>query len=400
MKQDLQGRSLLVAIGGGIAAYKTVDVVRRLMKRGASVRVMMTRAATRFVNPTTFSSITGHPVGLEMFSESGSVSVDHLELPHRADLVLVAPATADLIAKMAHGIADDLVTTALLAAKCPVFISPAMNTSMYEHPATQANLNTLLARGVRAIGPETGEMAAPGELPGLGRMSEPEQIEEAIASFLTQGRRFIGKRVLITAGRTEEPVDDVRVLTNRSSGRMGVELAREFHREGAEVVLIHGAMDMPPPPEVKAIRIGTAIELLHAVQGEIKGTDIVLYVAAVADWRPAVAKEGKLKRESTDGSPSIELAENPDIAKETSPLSSGFKAGFALEPEIRDEIALAKLKRKGLDAIFLNHVSAIGGQENKVIFLAKDGARSESPLLDKSELARWIADEIAASLPL
>ena len=393
MKYDLSGRNILVAVGGGISAYKVVDVVRRLLKRGADVRVMMTRSATRFLHPTTFSAISGKKVGLEMFDESGSPSVDHLELPHNADLVLVAPATANLIAKMAHGIADDLVSTALLAATCPVLVAPAMNSTMFENPATQVNLEILKQRGIFTVGPEVGEMAAPGEKPGLGRMSEPEAIEEAVVKVLIGVRKLAGKKIVITAGRTEEALDDVRVLTNRSSGRMGVEFARVCFQEGAEVVLLHGAMDVPPPRGVRSVRIGTAEELLEAVRGEIGDADGIFYVAAVSDWRPKHVVSGKMKREKLDGPPTIELAENPDIAAETASLCKGLRVGFALESDARDEVALEKLKRKGLDAILLNHVSAIGGATNRLTWLTADDERAESPEASKSILAGWILEK-------
>ncbi|MCB2198274.1 bifunctional phosphopantothenoylcysteine decarboxylase/phosphopantothenate--cysteine ligase CoaBC [bacterium] len=398
MNHDLAGRRVLVAVGGGIAAYKVVDVVRRLLKRGAEVRVMMTRAATRFVHPTTFAAISGAPVGLEMFQDDGNPSVDHLELPHSADIVLVAPATADLMAKMAHGIADDLVATALLAAQCPVLIAPAMNSSMWDHPATQANLQTLTDRGIKLVGPASGEMAAPGEKPGVGRMSEPEEIEAAVANLLHQDKPLAGKRFVITAGRTEEPIDDVRVLTNRSSGRMGVELAREVFQRGAEVILVHGSMDVAPPEGIRAIRIGTAEEMKREVQEVASDADCMLYVAAVSDWRPKNAYKGKMKREAMDGPPAIEMVENPDIAKETAPLCKGLRVGFALEVDARDEIALDKMKRKGLDVILLNHVSAIGGASSSLTWLTMDGERDQSPDAPKRELASWVVLRIIERL--
>lgn len=392
MRQDLTGRRVLIAVGGGIAAYKVIDVVRRLIKRGAEVRIMMTRSATRFVHPTTFSAISGHAVGLDMFSDSGRAEVDHLELPHWADVVLVAPATADLIAKMACGIADDLVSTGLLAAKCPVLIAPAMNTSMYENPATQANLKTLNSRGIRRVGPEYGDMAAPGEKPGLGRMSEPAMLEEAVASYLVAPGRLAGKKVVVTAGRTEEAIDKVRILTNRSSGRMGVEIARAARSEGAEVVLVHGAMDVDPPDNVRTVRIHTALDLLEAVKLEVVEADMVFYVAAVSDWRPKQAFEGKMKREGMEGPPVIELTENPDIAAETAPSVKGMAIGFALEVDKDESLAIGKMKKKGLDAILFNRAEAIGSEENELTWLSADGARETSGPGRKRDLARWIMD--------
>jgi phosphopantothenoylcysteine decarboxylase / phosphopantothenate---cysteine ligase len=394
--KDLNNRRILVAVSGGIAAYKVVDVVRQLLKRGADVRVIMTHAATRFLHPTTFSAISGNDVGLTMFNEDGKVNLNHLEMSHWADLILLAPATANIIAKTAIGMADDLVSTALLAARCPVMIAPAMNPSMYLNDATQANLETLKNRGIIQIGPNSGEMAAPGELAGPGRLSEPDEIVKAIAEFMGSRKvnRLSGKRVLITAGRTEEPIDQVRVITNRSSGRMGIELAKVALSEGAEVVFVNGPMDFPAPDGVINKPVKTAIDMLDAVNEEIKNSDIVLYVAAVADWRPETTDKGKLKREKMDGLPSIKLVENPDIAKETAKLTKGMAVGFALEMENSEELAIGKLKRKGLDAILLNTVSAIGSSDNKLTWIDVDGGRKMSDTGSKSQIAKWIFESI------
>ncbi len=394
--KDLNNRRILVAVSGGIAAYKVVDVVRQLLKRGADVRVIMTHAATRFLHPTTFSAISGNDVGLDMFNDDGKVNVNHLEMPHWADLILVAPATANIIAKTVTGMADDLVSTALLAARCPVMIAPAMNPSMYLNDATQANLEILKSRGIIQIGPNSGEMAAPGELAGPGRLSEPNEIVEAVSEFMGSSKvnRLAGKRVLITAGRTEEPIDQVRVITNRSSGRMGIELAKVALSEGAEVVFVNGPMDFPAPDGVISSPVQTAREMLEAVKNDIKSSDIVLYVAAVADWRPETRDKGKLKREKMDGLPSIKLVENPDIAKETAKLAKGLAIGFALEMENSEDLAIGKLKRKGLDAILLNTISAIGSTENRLTWIDVDGGRKSSDTGSKSEIAKWIFESI------
>ncbi len=386
---DLTGRRVLVGIGGGISAYKVVEVVRRLIRRGAEVRVMMTRAATRFVHPTTFAAISGRRVGLEMFSETGRAEVDHLELPHWAEVVLVAPATADLIAKMSAGIADDLVTTALLAARAPVIIAPAMNMSMWEHPATQANIGTLEGRGVIRVGPGEGEMAAPGEEPGTGRMSEPDELEKAVSGMLLKGP-LSGKKVLITAGRTVESIDRVRVLTNRSSGRMGAALADEARCLGAIVTLVHGPMDVQPPRGITPVVVTSAEDMLAAVKVEIEGADLVFYTAAVADWRPKEPSTGKLKRDGRSSPPVIELEENPDIAGETSSLCQGLKVGFALEVESDFEAARDKLEKKGLDAILLNTIESIEAGEAELTWIDRWGSNHESGRRQKRELAVWV----------
>lgn len=398
MARDLTDRRVLVAVGGGIAAYKVVDLVRRLLKRGADVRVMMTRAATRFVHPTTFAAISGHPVGLEMFDDSGRSEVDHLELPHSSDLVIVAPATADLLAKMAAGIADDLVTTSLLAARCPVLIAPAMNTSMWEHPATRASMALLTDRGVQVIGPEEGEMAAPGEKPGAGRMSEPEAIETEAANLLGATGRLAGRKVVVTAGRTEEPIDDVRVITNRSSGRMGVEVARAAAREGAEVVLVHGVLEVDPPSGVRTVEARDARAMLEAVKGEVSDADMVFYVAAVSDWRPKETVKGKIKKEEQQGPPSLEMTENPDIAGETAGLAKGIAVGFALEVTDDLDVARRKLQRKGLDAILHNRAEAIGAERSRLTWVPASGDPEASEPGDKAGLARWALDRASRLL--
>ncbi len=386
----LDGKHVLIVVGGGIAACKSVDIVRRCMKHGAQVRVLMTRAGSFFVHPTTFAAITGRRVGLEMFSAEGNPNPDHLEFAHWADLVLVAPATADLMAKMAHGIADDLATTALLATTCPVVIAPAMNTSMFQHPATQANLATLRQRGVQVIGPESGDLAAPGEKAGIGRMTEPAEIVARLVELLApqpQELPLTGKRVVITAGRTEEPIDAVRLLTNRSSGRMGAALAEAALSLGAEVVLVHGAMDVDLPVGVEGIRIQTADQLLQACEKVIPDADLVFYAAAVSDWKPAPLGEGKSAR--TRGEPPVlQLTENPDVAASTSRLGQGFKVAFALQDTLDVDKARLKRREKGVDAILLNQLDAMGATKAEYVWVA-DGEPWGSGEKPKTELASW-----------
>ncbi|MBZ0266188.1 bifunctional phosphopantothenoylcysteine decarboxylase/phosphopantothenate--cysteine ligase CoaBC [bacterium] len=394
MKNVLLNKKILVAVAGGIAAYKIVYVVRELLRRGAKVRVMMTNSAQRFVQPTTFSSILGNRVGVGMFEADGNVNTLHLDMPHWADLILVAPATADILAKMTYGMADDLVSTALLAAECPIFVAPAMNGSMYSHPATQNNVKILVERGVQKIGPEYGEMAAPGEKSGLGRMSEPDKIIQALEDHFEKLATWRGKKVLITAGRTEESIDDVRVLSNRSSGRMGVALARAARDRGAEVVLIHGAMDVKPPEHVKTYSGVSALEMFDLVKANITNSDVAIFAAAVADWRPKGKHNGKLKRSSLETTPTIELVENPDIAKETASMCPGITIGFALETSLDIEEAKEKRVRKGLDAILLNEHLAIGAADSQLIWLDGQGRQQVSEAAEKSVLSWWVLDQI------
>ncbi|MDP8207146.1 MAG: bifunctional phosphopantothenoylcysteine decarboxylase/phosphopantothenate--cysteine ligase CoaBC [Candidatus Electryonea clarkiae] len=391
--QDLINRKILVAVCGGIAAYKVVELVRRILKNGSEVRVMMTQSATEFIGPATFAAITGHKVGIRMFDDDGAASTIHLDMSHWADMIIIAPATANIIAKMASGIADDLVSTSLLAAKCPVLIAPAMNDSMYQHPATQANLETLKSRGNIFVGPEYGEMASPDEKPGLGRMSEPDKIENSVLQILKPNSLLAGKKVVITSGRTEEALDPVRVLTNRSSGRMGVALAEIALEYGAEVVMVNGKMDLPPPPGVSVRKVLTADEMLEACKKEIPSADIVFYSAAVADWKPKYKSNKKIKRED-DASPVVELEKNPDISAITSSLGDGIKIGFALEETNDIETATQKLERKQLNAILLNTFNAIGSQQNRVSWIDGQGEVKQSENMDKKSLADWIMQRV------
>jgi phosphopantothenoylcysteine decarboxylase / phosphopantothenate---cysteine ligase len=397
-RRGLQSRRILVAVTGGIASYKTVDLVRRLLKQGAEVRVIMTASATKFIQPATFAAITGNRVGLSMWSDDGEPNVSHLDYPHWAELVVVAPATANIIAKMNHGIADDLVSTAMLAAECPILVAPAMNPTMWNNLATRENMAGLEQRGIARIGPNAGEMAAPGEKQGDGRMSEPEEIEAWIVKHFTHGQTLAGKTILITAGRTEEPIDRVRVLTNRSSGRMGVALAEEAHKLGAEIIFIHGGMDVKPPLGACHYYAPTALDMLEQVRKHALNADVAFYVAAVSDWRPAKSHDGKLKRtdQSTDTF-SLELVENPDIAAETSKLVKGLSIGFALEVENAIDHAKEKLARKSLDAILYNLDENIGASEGELTWVTEN---ETVPLGhgSKQELAELVFKEVASLL--
>lgn len=382
-------RRILLIVTGGIAACKSVELTRLLIKSGAEVRVLMTEHATRFVQPNIFAAITGSRVGLALFHEGGEPDIDHLEFPHWAELIVVAPATANCLAKMAGGLADDLVSTALLAARCPVLVAPAMNTSMWENPATRANMDTLLARGIHQVGPESGELASPGEEPGMGRMAEPEAIFRRISSFFTSVGSLAGKRIVITAGRTEEPIDSVRFISNHSSGRMAISLAKACLTEGADVVFVHGGMDSPPPSGVQSRKAMTALQMKEAVSEVAPDSDVIFYAAAVSDWRPERLVEGKLKKDKNTPR-SIILVENPDVAAETSKLCPGVTIGFALEEKPDFELAVRKRKAKSLDVILLNTLPAMGASENQVFWIGEDNHPVPSPRSGKEALGQWI----------
>ncbi|MCB2210598.1 bifunctional phosphopantothenoylcysteine decarboxylase/phosphopantothenate--cysteine ligase CoaBC [bacterium] len=400
MRRDLQSRRILVAVTGGIAAYKTVDLVRRLLKRGASVRVMMTDSATRFVHPTTFAAISGQRVSTSMWSDSGEPRVDHLELPHWAELIVVAPSTANMLAKLRHGIADDLVSTALLAATCPILVAPAMNPTMWDNIVTRENMQALLQRGIKCNGPNSGEMAAPGEKSGEGRMSEPDEIEAWIVDHFHNSKPLAGKVVLITAGRTEEPIDKVRVLTNRSSGRMGAAIAEEALHLGAEVIFVHGGMDVEPPLGACQYYAPTTLQMLDVVQQHAGNADVAFYVAAVSDWRPAQTFDGKFKRTEQDGDTfSIELVENPDIAATTAKSVKGLAIGFALEVSDALDYAREKLQRKNLDAILFNRETNIGAHEGALTWVTADES-IELGSGGKRELAERVLRQVLERMKL
>ncbi|WP_170361455.1 bifunctional phosphopantothenoylcysteine decarboxylase/phosphopantothenate--cysteine ligase CoaBC [Ruegeria arenilitoris] len=395
----LASKRVLLIIGGGIAAYKSLDLIRRLQERGAAVTPVLTRAAEEFVTPLSVAALAGEKAYRDLFDLTDEAEMGHIQLSRSADLIVVAPATADLMGKMATGLANDLASTLLMATDTPVLCAPAMNVRMWDHPATQRNLKQLQADGVRFVGPNEGDMAC-GEY-GPGRMSEPLEIVAAIEAELGQGP-LSGKRVLVTSGPTHEPIDPVRYIANRSSGAQGTAVARALAALGADVVFVTGPADVPPPPGVQVVQVETALQMSDAVNAALP-VDAGVFAAAVADWRVASASDKKLKK-SRDGMPALEFAENPDILKRVSHMKTGRPAlvvGFAAETDNVIEHATAKRGRKGCDWIVANDVSPatgiMGGSENAVILISDDGAE-EWPRMGKGAVAERLATKIADAL--
>lgn len=395
----LAGKRILLIIGGGIAAYKCLDLIRRLRERGASVTPVMTRAAEQFVTPLSVSALAGEEVHRDLFDLTKEAEMGHIQLSRVADLVLVAPGTADLMAKMAGGHANDLATTLLMATDTPVMMAPAMNVRMWEHPATQRNFATLQADGVRVVGPNAGDMAC-GEH-GPGRMAEPLEIVAAIERFLAAGP-LAGRRVLVTSGPTHEPIDPVRYIANRSSGAQGTAIAEALRDLGAEVVFVTGPADAARPLGVQVIEVQSAREMREAVMAALP-VEAGVFAAAVADWRVASASDAKIKK--VGGKlPVLEFAENPDILREVSQMDEGRPAlvvGFAAETNDVVENASAKRARKGCDWILANDVSPatgiMGGAENAVVLISDCGAESW-PRATKRTVAEKLAGRIAEAL--
>ncbi len=395
----LASKRILLIIGGGIAAYKALDLIRRLRERGAEVTPVLTRAGAQFVTPLSVSALAGRKVFSDLFDLTDEAEMGHIELSRSADLIVVAPATADLMAKMAGGQADDLASTLLLATDTPVLIAPAMNVRMWQHPATQRNIATLRADGIGFVGPDEGDMAC-GEF-GPGRMAEPLEIVAAVERDVSAGP-LQGKRVLVTSGPTHEPIDPVRYIANRSSGAQGTALARALAALGAEVVFVTGPADVPPPEGVQVVRVETAQEMLEAAQAALP-VDAAVFAAAVADWRVEGAAERKLKK-TKGGLPKLSFAENPDILATISGARSGrpgLVVGFAAETDDVVENATAKRARKGCDWIVANDVShateIMGGTENDVTLITADGAE-DWPRMAKAEVATRLAERIAKAL--
>ncbi|AUQ71429.1 bifunctional phosphopantothenoylcysteine decarboxylase/phosphopantothenate--cysteine ligase CoaBC [Phaeobacter inhibens] len=395
----LANKRILLIIGGGIAAYKSLELIRRLQDQGAEVVPVLTKAGEEFVTPLSVSALAGQAVHRDLFDLTAEAEMGHIQLSRSADLLVVAPATADLMAKMANGHANDLASTLLLATDTPVLLAPAMNVRMWQHPATQRNLEILLADGVACVGPDEGGMAC-GEF-GPGRLAEPAAIVAAIVAKLSDGP-LKGQRIVLTSGPTHEPIDPVRYIANRSSGAQGTALARALRDLGAEVVFITGPASVAPPEGVEVVAVETAQEMADAVTAALPA-DAGVFAAAVADWRVTSASDRKLKK-SKDGLPVMEFAENPDILKSVSHLDEGrprLVVGFAAETNDVVENATAKRLRKGCDWIIANDVSPatgiMGGSENAVVLISDQGAESW-PRMDKGAVARQLADRIAAAL--
>ena len=370
---DLSGKSITLAVTGGIAAYKACEIVRLLTGSGASVRVAMTQAATRFVGALTFEALSGGPVYVDQFSGG----MPHLALGRGCDLLLVAPATADILAKAASGIADDLVSSVILAAQCPVAFAPAMNSAMWENPATQRNVRTLAGDGAAILGPASGPLAC--GTSGSGRMLEPGEIVEHCRCLLSP-KPLAGKKVVVTAGPTYEAIDPVRGITNRSSGKQGYAIARSARLAGADVTLISGPTALPCPAGVRRIPVQSAAEMLDAVLGSVKDADIFIAVAAVADWGIENPCAEKIKKSS--GAPEIRFRRNPDILGTVCALGErpALCVGFAAETQDILRYALDKLRAKGADMIVANGArSAIQSDENEVIFVTRESAEPFGP---------------------
>ena len=387
-------------IGGGIAAYKTHELVRLLKTRGAVVRIILSKAAEQFVTPLSLASLSGEKVYTSLFSLTDEVEMGHIQLSRAADLLIVAPATADLMAKMANGLADDLASTALLATDKRVLIAPAMNVRMWRHPATQRNAETLRRDGVSLVGPNDGEMAC-GEF-GPGRMAEPNEILAAIIDLLKpRSQPLTGKKVVITAGPTREPIDPVRFISNHSSGKQGYAIAKAAVELGAETILISGPVSLPIPSGVQVMAVETAQEMLAICEGEMPA-DIAIFTAAVADWRVASEAPEKLKKTS-GAAPSLALTENPDILAtiSRSPKRPHVVVGFAAETGNVTEYAAQKLKKKGCDLIVANDVSkssgVFGGERNTVQLVSAAGVE-DWPQMSKDEVARKLMERLAQML--
>ena len=392
---ELSGKRITLGVTGGIAAYKAAELVRQLVKLGATVRVVMTEAATRFVTPVTFQALSGHPVYCDQWDARVANNMAHIELSREADIILVAPASADFLAKLAHGLADDLVSTLALARNCPLLVAPAMNLQMWNNPATQRNVATLRADGITLLGPASGDQAC-GEV-GLGRMIEPEEIVEDVVAYF-QAKHLAGKRVLMTAGPTFEAIDPVRVITNLSSGKMGFALARAAHEAGADVTLVCGPVSQATPRGITRINVASALEMHTAVMQHVAGQDVFIGVAAVADYRPAAPSAQKIKKDGCKA-PSIELVQNPDILADVAALPEPpFCVGFAAESQNLAAYAQKKRLAKKIPLIVGNLIQdGFGGDQNKLA-LFDDTGETRLPPASKIELARALVAHIARLL--
>ena len=393
----LAGKNILLIISGGIAAFKSLDLIRRMRERGASVTPVMTQAASEFVTPLSVSALAGVQVYQDLFDLTAESDMGHIQLSRSADLIVVAPASADLLAKMANGLANDLASTLLLATDTPVLIAPAMNVRMWDHPATQRNLAQLVADGVHIVGPNPGDMAC-GEY-GPGRMSEPLEIIDAIAAHFAP-RPLDGHKVLVTSGPTHEPIDPVRYIANRSSGAQGTAIAAALRDLGADVRFVTGPADVPPPNGVHVIQVESAQDMFDAVKANLD-VSCAIFAAAVADWRVENASGSKIKKQN-GALPELSLTENPDILAHVAQLGTDARPplviGFAAETDDVIENATAKRARKGCDWIVANDVSPetgiMGGSENQAILVTEQGA-DQWPRLSKGEVAAKLAERIA-----
>jgi len=394
----MQGKRILLGVTGGIAAYKSPDLVRRLRERGAEVQVVMTRSAGEFITPLTFQAVSGKPVRADIWDPAAEAAMGHIELARWADIVLVAPATADFLARLASGHADDLLTTLCLATEAPIAVAPAMNRVMWANPATQANVTTLTQRRVNVMGPAAGDQAC-GEV-GEGRMLEPLELVARVDALLVPSGPLSGKRVLITAGPTRERIDPVRFISNRSSGKMGFAVAQAARNAGAEVVLVSGPVSLATPPGVRRVDCESAVDMLNAVTREVGKADVFISTAAVADYKPARPADQKIKKASDRMD--LEMERTTDILATVaaSPERPPLVVGFAAETEAVEQNARGKLLKKNLDMIAANEVGdskAFECEDNHLIVLSRT-ARHDLGQAPKTELAKRLVELIAAAL--
>jgi len=402
MPSMLDKRHIVVGVSGGIAVYKVAELVRSLCRLGADVHVVMTKNAMEFVTPLTFQTLSGNPVTHEMFELFTDSSIGHIALSDMADLVVIAPATANIIGKIASGIADDFLTTMVMATMAPVLLAPSMNTKMWENPIVRSNVKKLHGSGFRFIDPASGDLACGWQ--GKGRLPEIDEIVEQMEDCLT-AKDFIGEKVLVTAGPTSEPIDPVRCITNRSSGKMGYAVAKIAKRRGAEVVLVSGAGGLPPPrSDIKVVYVGTAEEMRSAVMREQRKASVIVKAAAVADYRCRDRSNLKIKKTTGRDEITLALVKNPDILAELGRSKNNGRVlvGFAAETDRVIEHAAAKLKGKGIDLIVANDVSrdgiGFGADENEVTIIEASGGTKDVPRLPKDEVASIILDEALAVL--
>ena len=394
---QLKGKTVLLGVTGGIACYKSANLASALVKQGANVQVLMTKNATEFIGPHTFESLTGNRVSVDTFDRNYQFQVEHIALADQADLVLVAPATANVLAKLAHGLADDMLTTTILACNCPKIAAPAMNTKMYENPVTQDNLDILRKYGWEIVEPASGRLAC-GAV-GKGKMPEPEDLLECVLHALSHEKDMTGLKVLVTAGPTREALDPVRYLTNHSTGKMGYAIAKAAAARGAQVTLVSGPVNLKKPPYMEVVDIVSAQDMFDAVTSRAPDQDIIIKAAAVADYRPATVAEDKIKKSGNDSDLSLPLARTSDIlawlGEHRAP--GQFLCGFSMET--RDMVANSKkkLEKKHIDLIAANNLKQAGAgfgvDTNVLTLIAADGAK-ELPLMSKEEAAHALLDEI------
>ena len=393
----LKGKTVLLGVTGGIACYKSANLASALVKQGANVQVLMTKNATEFIGPHTFESLTGNRVSVDTFDRNYQFQVEHIALADQADLVLVAPATANVLAKLAHGLADDMLTTTILACNCPKIAAPAMNTKMYENPVTQDNLDILRKYGWEIVEPASGRLAC-GAV-GKGKMPEPEDLLETVLHALSHEKDMTGLKVLVTAGPTREALDPVRYLTNHSTGKMGYAIAKAAAARGAQVTLVSGPVNLKKPPYMEVVDIMSAQDMFDAVTSRAPDQDIIIKAAAVADYRPATVAEDKIKKSGTDADLSLPLARTSDIlawlGEHRAP--GQFLCGFSMETKDMVENSRKKLEKKHIDLIAANNLkqegAGFGVDTNLLTLIAADGAK-ELPLMSKEEAAHALLDEI------